>query len=103
MNTIPPMDAGTPTGPGTPNGPEPPTGPELPTGPGSPGAGRAPRGNIDRHGRRLRLILGLVGVGGGVVIVGSLLLLDVGRPWRLMALLPFWVGVLGLLQAKEET
>jgi hypothetical protein len=76
----------------------------TPMGAGPPGSGRGPpRGNIDRPGRRLRLILGLVGVGGGVVIVSSFLLLDVGRPWRLMALLPFWVGVLGLLQAKEET
>lgn len=60
-------------------------------------------GNIGRSQRRLRLILGVAGLVGGAAVVVPLLVLDAGRWWRLMALLPFWIGALGLLQAKEKT
>lgn len=60
-------------------------------------------GNIGPGGIRLRQGLGVAGVAGGVAVVGALLALDAGRWWRLMAALPFWVGLLGLLQAKEKT
>lgn len=71
----------------------------LPNGPSR----SAPSGNIGRSQAGLRQLLGAAGLLGGAAVVAVLMLLDAGRWWRLMALLPFWVGVLGLLQAKEKT
>jgi fatty acid desaturase len=59
--------------------------------------------NIGPRERRRRLLTGVVMLAAGVALIGALAALGVGRGWRLLAALPFWAGMLGLFQAKEET
>jgi len=59
--------------------------------------------NIGPGERRKRLVVGIgmlaVGVGLGV----GLIVTDVPRWWRIGLLIPFWLGALGLFEAKERT
>jgi hypothetical protein len=59
--------------------------------------------NIGTHERRKRLIWGVVASGVGVVI--AILLVIVGAPliWRLPLFLLFYVGALGIFQARDKT
>lgn len=36
-------------------------------------------------------------------VAGALMAFDAARAWRLVTYLPFWMGALGLIQAKEKT
>lgn len=59
--------------------------------------------NIGPAGVRKRRILGIVAAAAGVATVAALVACGVPRPWRLVAFVPFWVGSLGWLQARERT
>ena len=65
---------------------------------------RGPRsGNLGPGPRRRRLLTGVVGLAAGVV--GALLLVVVDAPlgWRVLLLIPFTFGALGLVQARTGT
>jgi hypothetical protein len=49
------------------------------------------------------MIGGIVGLAVGVALAGALLATDVWRPWRLLVLLPFWGGALGVFQSYFHT
>jgi hypothetical protein len=66
-------------------------------------ASAARAANIGAAGRRRRLLLGAAALGLGVVALAVLLVADVDRGWRLALLAPFWVGALGVLQARGLT
>jgi hypothetical protein len=59
--------------------------------------------NLGPRQRRRRLVMGVVMTAIGVGLVITLVALGADRGWRLLAVLPFWVGALGLFQAKAET
>jgi hypothetical protein len=59
--------------------------------------------NLGPRQRRRRLLMGVVMLAVGVGLVATLVALDVDRGWRLVAVLPFWAGALGLFQAKAHT
>jgi len=60
-------------------------------------------GNLGARQRRRRLIMGGVMLGAGILLVAALIALHVDRGWRLLAGLPFWLGALGLFQARANT
>lgn len=39
----------------------------------------------------------------GVSVALALILIGVPRPWRLTLFLPFWMGALGVFQARANT
>lgn len=59
--------------------------------------------NIGKAGRRQRLLIGLVGL--GACSLASLWLVFDGAPmgWRLALFAPWWISMLGVFQAKEQT
>ena len=59
--------------------------------------------NIGKAGRRQRLLIGLVGL--GACVLASLWLMSDGasRGWRLALFAPWWISLLGVFQAKEQT
>jgi hypothetical protein len=59
--------------------------------------------NIGPRQRRLRAMIGLVGLAIGLAATGVLVWLHVAWPVRLATLLPFFVGTSGLFQAREKT
>jgi hypothetical protein len=65
--------------------------------------GAVPLANIGVRGRQRRMTNGvaLLAAGG----VGAALLIASGQPraWRLVAFAPFWLGALGVFQAREKT
>jgi len=56
--------------------------------------------NIGPRERRRRLIVGaiMLAVGVAALIIGG-----GGRGWIVLAVVPFWIGALGLIQARERT
>jgi hypothetical protein len=59
--------------------------------------------NIGAHERRKRLIFGIVASGVGVVIAVLLVVIHAPLVWRLPLFLPFYVGALGIFQARDKT
>ncbi len=59
--------------------------------------------NIGPRERRKRLIMGVVTLGVSGAIALTLILADVGRWWRIGLFFPFWLGALGVFQARENT
>lgn len=59
--------------------------------------------NIGRRERSKRMTFGAFGLLVGVVAALVLIVTDVPRVWRLGLLLPFWVGGLGVFQARAKT
>ena len=59
--------------------------------------------NIGPQQRRRRLISGAVFTLAALALIGSLILQDAPSWWRLGALPLFWIGLLGLFQAREKT
>jgi len=59
--------------------------------------------NIGPKGRRKRLKGGLFPLAVGVIGGVALILSGASRWWRLLLLLPFWQGALGVFQALEGT
>jgi len=59
--------------------------------------------NIGPAGVRKRRTFGIVAAAAGVATVAALVAWGAPRPWRLVAFVPFWLGGLGWLQARERT
>jgi len=59
--------------------------------------------NIGARQRRHRLTVGLLAAAASVIALGALLATDTPRLARLLAVLPFWAGALGILQHREKT
>ena len=59
--------------------------------------------NIGPGERRKRLMIGAATLAAGLVIWAILISTGVNRWWRLVLLIPFWMGALGFFQAKEKT
>jgi hypothetical protein len=59
--------------------------------------------NIGMRERRKRLIWGIVASGVGVVIAALLIMIRAPLVWRLPLLLLFYVGALGIFQARDKT
>ena len=60
-------------------------------------------GNLGPRQRRRRLVMGVVMLVVGIALVAALIALHVDRGWRVLAVLPFWAGALGLFQASANT
>ncbi len=59
--------------------------------------------NLVASGRRRRLLLGAGALVAGGVALAVLVLAGVDRGWRLLLVLPFWFGALGVFQARGRT
>ncbi len=59
--------------------------------------------NIGPREQRKRLVMGAVMSAVAIIIAGALIFFGLNRWWRIGLLLPFWMGSLGLFQAKEKT
>jgi hypothetical protein len=59
--------------------------------------------NIGPRERRKRLVFGVVTLALGLGLAGGLLGSGAARGWRLSAFIPFWIGALGILQARAGT
>jgi uncharacterized membrane protein len=59
--------------------------------------------NLGPVQRRRRLVIGATGLLAGVVLVGALIGLGASPGWLLLAFAPFFVGALGVIQARERT
>jgi hypothetical protein len=59
--------------------------------------------NIGPGQRRRRLAMGIVALVLGVALVVTLIWLEMGPGWMLLAFVPFFAGLLGLVQAHECT
>lgn len=59
--------------------------------------------NLGPAGRRRRLLMGIVMLAVGAVGAGLLLLAGAGPGLRVLLFPPFWVGALGVLQARAHT
>jgi len=59
--------------------------------------------NIGTHERRKRLVWGVVASGVGVVIAVLLVLIGAPLIWRMPLFLIFYVGALGIFQARDKT
>jgi hypothetical protein len=60
-------------------------------------------GNIGTAERRKRLVFGIVAFGVGVVIAVLLVVTRAPLVWRLPLFLVFYVGALGVFQARDKT
>ena len=59
--------------------------------------------NIGSRGRRRRYLVAAAGLGAGLLLAGGFVGLGMARGARLLVLLPFFVGALGLFQALAGT
>ncbi|MCK6502157.1 hypothetical protein L6R53_01910 [Myxococcota bacterium] len=59
--------------------------------------------NIGPREQRKRMTYGVVALAVGVAIGLALWGSGVHRGWRLVLALPFWMGALGVFQAREKT
>jgi hypothetical protein len=66
-------------------------------------SGRPKATNIGPAQRRRRLVIGAAGLLAGVALVGTLISLGASPGWLLLAFAPFFVGALGVIQARERT
>jgi hypothetical protein len=66
-------------------------------------AGNTALANIGPKEIRKRLLMGVVMVAAGVVLAVGFSRADVNRGWYAGLFLPFWLGTLGLSQARKKT
>ncbi len=59
--------------------------------------------NIGPRERRKRLMMGAVMLAAGVGSTAALILAGVGPCWRIGLFVPFWIGALGVFQARAHT
>jgi hypothetical protein len=59
--------------------------------------------NIGPKERRKRLVAGATMCAVGAGIAAALIVFHQDRSWRIFLFIPFWVGALGLFQARERT
>ena len=65
--------------------------------------GKAELANIGPKETRKRLLMGVAMLALGVVLAVVFTHADVSRGWYAALLLPFWMGTLGLSQARKKT
>jgi hypothetical protein len=51
----------------------------------------------------MRVRFGVGFMAAGLLLAAILLVMSVGRPWRLVVFVPLWIGALGIFQAREKT
>ena len=59
--------------------------------------------NIGSWGRRRRTIIGIVSIAAGLAVVVAVAVTGRSPGWALVAFVPFTLGMLGFMQAKEST
>jgi hypothetical protein len=59
--------------------------------------------NIGPRGRRRRLLSGVVTLAVGIGLACWAVAAGAPRMWRLLLVVPFWSGALGVLQARART
>ncbi len=59
--------------------------------------------NIGPGERRKRLWMGVTMLVVGALVALALILAGAQRWWRVALFIPFWMGALGLFQAREKT
>jgi hypothetical protein len=59
--------------------------------------------NIGPGERRRRTVVGLSAFAVGILLVGALIALGASPGWQVVAWLPFFLGALGLIQARDHT
>ena len=59
--------------------------------------------NIGPKESRKRFIMGVTMLAVGFAVALALILTDLNHWWRIGLFVPFWMGALGLFQAKEKT
>jgi hypothetical protein len=59
--------------------------------------------NLGPNGRRARRNSGLVALATGLLLAVVLIVVDSPRLLRLLAVVPFWIGLAGFLQARGGT
>jgi len=59
--------------------------------------------NLGPNGRRARRNGGLVALAAGLLLAVVLIVAGSPRPVRLLVVVPFWIGLAGLLQARGGT
>ncbi len=59
--------------------------------------------NIGTQEKRKRLIFGIFMLVVAAILLAAFLYLDINRWWRLVIILPLWLGGVGIFQVKEET
>lgn len=59
--------------------------------------------NIGPKQARRRLLLGVLMLAVTLVLLGIMIIMDMGRLWRIFLVVPFTMSTLGFLQAKEKT
>lgn len=59
--------------------------------------------NIGPGERRKRLLTGMAMLAVGALVALALILTGAERWWRVALFVPFWMGALGLFQAREKT
>ena len=65
--------------------------------------GKAELANIGPKETRKRLIMGVAMLAVGVVLAAIFTHAGVSRGWYLALFLPFWMGTLGISQARKKT
>jgi hypothetical protein len=59
--------------------------------------------NIGPRERKMRIRVGVIFLGVGVLLAATLLVMSVARPWRIAVFVPLWIGSIGIFQAREKT
>lgn len=59
--------------------------------------------NLGPRAQRKRLVFGIAALGASVVIAPILVLAHVPLAWRLLLFVPFYLGALGVFQARDKT
>ena len=65
--------------------------------------GKAKLANIGPKETRKRLLMGVAMLAVGVVLAAILTHAGVSRGWYSVLFLPFWMGTLGISQARKKT
>jgi hypothetical protein len=65
--------------------------------------GKADRANIGPKEARKRLLMGVAMLATGVVLAVIFTHAGVSRGWYAALFLPFWIGTLGISQARKKT
>jgi hypothetical protein len=65
--------------------------------------GKADRANIGPKKARKRLLMGVAMLATGVVLAVIFTHAGVSRGWYSLLFLPFWIGTLGISQARKKT
>ena len=65
--------------------------------------GKADRANIGPKEARKRLLMGVAMLATGVVVAIIFTHAGVSRGWYSVLFLPFWIGTLGISQARKKT